>query len=78
MPKRRIPLTHPKVRPVLTDMLPFEVPPTFSNRGYYSFLLKNGIEIEGKELRWISDTSMLDSTIRLLFGVDAEIGRAHV
>ena len=70
MPKRRIPLTHPKVRSVLTDMLPFEVPPTFSNRGYYSFLLRNGIEMEGKELRWISDTNALDSTIRLLFGID--------
>lgn len=71
MPKRRIPLTHPKARSVLTDMLPFEVPPTFSNRGYYSFLLRNGIEMEGKELRWTSDTSALDSTIRLLFGVDS-------
>ena len=69
MSKRRIPLTHPKVRSVLTDMLPFEVPPTFSNRGYYSFLLNNGVEIDGNELRWISNTSALDSTIKLLFGV---------
>ncbi|WP_158819994.1 antiviral reverse transcriptase Drt3b [Granulicella sp. S156] len=71
MPKRRIPLTHPKVRSILTDMLPFEVPPTFSNRGFYSFLLKNGVEIEGQDLRWISDTNALDSTITLLFGVKA-------
>jgi len=71
MTKRRIPLTHPKLRSVLTDMLPFEVPPTFSNRGFYCFLRDNGIEIEGKELRWVSDTSALDSTIRLLFGVEA-------
>lgn len=70
MPRRRIPLTHPKVRSVLTDMLPFEVPPTFSNRGYYSFLLRHEVETEGKELRWTSDTSAIDSTIRLLFGVD--------
>lgn len=69
MSRRRIPLTHPKVRSILTDMLPFEVPPTFSNRGYYSFLLNNGVEIEGNELRWISDTSVLDSAIKLLFGV---------
>lgn len=69
MPKRRLQLTHPKVRSILTDMLPFEVPPTFSNRGFYSFLLKNGVEIEGHELSWNSDTSALDSTIKLIFGV---------
>jgi hypothetical protein len=52
-------------------MLPFEVPPTFSNRGFYRFLLANGVEIEGNELRWLSDTSALDSTISLLFGIEA-------
>lgn len=51
-------------------MLPFEVPPTFSNRGFYSFLLKNGVEIKDHELRWNSDTSALDSTIRLIFGIE--------
>jgi hypothetical protein len=52
-------------------MLPFEVPPTFSNRGFYRFLRKNGVEIEGKKLCWVSATSALEPTIRLLFGVKA-------
>jgi hypothetical protein len=60
------------MRSVLTDMLPFEVPPTFSNCGFYRFLRKHGIEIDDRELRWISDTGALDSTIRLLFGVKAD------
>lgn len=70
MAKRRISLIHRKQRSVLTDMLPFEVPPTFSNRGYYRFLRKYGIEIEKGILRWTCETTDLDQTMRLLFGID--------
>ena len=69
MAKRRISLTHRKQRSVLTDMLPFEVPPTFSNRGYYRFLRDNCVEIEDGQLRWISQTDVLDRTLRILFGI---------
>ncbi len=72
MAKRRVSLTHRKQRSVLTDMLPFEVPPTFSNRGYYRFLINNSIEIEKGQLRWICETTDLDRTMRLLFGIDTE------
>jgi len=50
-------------------MLPFEVPPTFSNRGYYRFLKNNNVEIEKGQLRWTCDTADLDQTMRLLFGI---------
>lgn len=69
MSKRRVSLTHRKQRAVLTDMLPFEVPPTFSNRGYFRFLRKHSIEIEKGQLRWICDTTDLDQTLRILFGI---------
>lgn len=69
MAKRRVSLTHRKQRSVLTDMLPFEVPPTFSNRGFYRFLRDNGIEIERGQLRWTCETDALDRTMRLLFGI---------
>lgn len=71
MSKRRVSLTHRKQRPILTDMLPFEVPPTFSNRGYYRFLRENCIEIENGHLRWVCETDALDRTMRLLFGIKA-------
>lgn len=71
MSKRRVSLTHRKQRPILTDMLPFEVPPTFSNRGYYRFLRDNCIEIENGHLRWVCETDALDRTMRLLFGIKA-------
>lgn len=70
MSKRRVSLTHRKQRSVLTDMLPFEVPPTFSNRGYYHFLQKNSVEIEKGRLRWVCETDDLNPTMRLLFGIE--------
>lgn len=71
MPKRRVALTHRKQRSILTDMLPFEVPPTFSNRGFYRFLRDNSVEIEKGQLRWICKTDALDRTMQLLFGIKA-------
>lgn len=71
MAKRRIALTHRKQRSVLTDMLPFEVPPTFSNRGFYRFLRDHNVEIKGKQVQWNSETDELDAAVRLLFGVSA-------
>ena len=71
MAKRRVSLTHRKQRSVLTDMLPFEVPPTFSNRGYYRFLRDNSVEIENRQLRWVCKTDALDRTMHLLFGIKA-------
>ena len=72
MAKRSRSLTHQKQRSVLTDMLPFEVPPTFSNRGYYRFLRDKSIEIEKGRLRWICETDALDGVMRLLFGIRSD------
>lgn len=71
MAKRRAVLTHRKQRSILTDMLPFEVPPTFSNHGFYLFLRKNEIDFEDGRLRWVASSASLDSTIKLLFGIKA-------
>lgn len=73
MAKRRVSLTHRKQRPILTDMLPFEVPPTFSNRGYYRFLRKHCVEIENREVRWNCESDSIDQTMRLLFGIAKNI-----
>lgn len=73
MAKRRVSLNHRKQRSVLTDMLPFEVPPTFSNRGYYRFLRDNSIEIEKGRLCWICETDALDGVMRILFGLGPKV-----
>ena len=72
MSKRRVTLTHRKQRSVLTDMLPFEVPPTFTNRGFYRFLRDHVIEIDDGCIRWVSDTNDLDATMQLLCGIEDE------
>lgn len=68
MAKHRVNFTHRNLRSILTDMLPFEVPPTFSNRGFYRFLRTNSVQIEGGRIKWVADTDRLDATICLLFG----------
>ncbi|TNE77790.1 MAG: RNA-directed DNA polymerase [Gammaproteobacteria bacterium] len=72
MSKRRATLTHRKQRSVLTDMLPFEVPPTFSNRGFYRFLRDHNVEIDGECVRWISEANELDAIMKLLFNIEDE------
>lgn len=70
MSKRRIKFTHRKQRAILTDMLPFEVPPTFSNRGYFIFLRKHQIEIQDEHLCWKKSELDIKRTIKLLFGIN--------
>jgi hypothetical protein len=72
MSKRSVTLTHRRQRSVLTDMLPFEVPPTFTNRGFFAFLRDHRVEFEAGELRWKDGGPGLERTMRLLFGVKKE------
>jgi hypothetical protein len=80
MPRRKIRLTHPKQRSVLTDMLPFEVPPTFSNRGFYRFIRDCNLEITDGYIKWECKNSALDAVMYLLFGIkdSAQIKQENV
>lgn len=69
MSKRSVTFTHRRQRAVLTDMLPFEVPPTFTNRGFFAFLRDHRVEIEGPQLRWEDGGPGLEQTMKLLFGI---------
>ena len=57
-----------KERVILSDVLPFEIPVTFSNRHFYSFLVNNHISIDGKIIKWNKDDPILETIIKLLFG----------
>ena len=50
-------------------MLPFEVPPTFTNRGFFAFLRDHHVEFERSQLRWKDAGPPLDLAMRLLFGI---------
>ena len=76
MSKQKVRFTHPRQRSVLTDMLPFEVPPTFSNKGFYQFIRRYGVEfIDNKHIYWVKDDDSIDKAIKFIFGIkqDAEV-----
>src|SRR3989338_414144 len=61
-----------KERVVLSDVLPFELPVTFSNRHFYRFLITNHIRVNGKIISWDNDDPVLELIIKLLFGFDKD------
>ncbi len=69
--RRSIPREYGYHRPVLSDVLPFEVPPTFSNGGFFDFLTRNNVRLE-REGRvtyvvWECPDGRLDVAIQVLF-----------
>lgn len=67
--KRKIrPIKFKKERVVFSDILPYEVPITFSNRRFYDFLVANGIEIKNDVITWRKDDPLLEAIVKLLFG----------
>lgn len=62
---------YKKERVVLSDVLPYEVPPYFSNRYFYNFLVTKKVCLVDDELRFKKDNSKItEQIIRLLFGFD--------
>lgn len=80
MARRRIALDGNARRSILTDMLPFEVPPTFSNRGFYSFLHKYQVEVDSGRVRWCCSSDEIDRLMKLIFNVEesAQIDASEV
>lgn len=83
--RKKIPITYSKERVVLSDVLPYETPVTFSNRYFYKFLIKrnkylNGIEIlKGKNKQdFIKKNKKAHSEIEsILFGVKEKTKPFH-
>lgn len=64
-------IDYKKERVVLSDVLPYEVPPYFSNRYFYNFLISNKVCLIDDEIRFKKDnTQTTEKIIRLLFGFD--------
>lgn len=58
-------------RVLLSDILPYEVPPFFSNRKFYDFVVENDIHIDDDKLKFKSNISTEALNIMLiLFGFD--------
>lgn len=57
MKKKKIRLKYKKERVLLCDVLPYELPFTFSNRGFYRYLVKNQIRIDDGLVKWGNNIS---------------------
>jgi len=67
---RRKNIGYKKERVVLSDVLPYEIPPFFSNRHFYNFLIDNKVCLIGNQLRFKKEqTHILERLIRILFNI---------
>ena len=69
-------IDYKRERVVLSDILPYEIPPFFSNRYFYHFLVKNKVSIDEESKQIIfsrKDTNVIRNLIRILFGIDKSI-----
>lgn len=67
MTRNKRTIKYKKERVVLSDVLPFEIPITFSNRHFYDFLIKNKIELSDNKIKWKKNEITLNTIIKLLF-----------
>ncbi|MBK6340662.1 MAG: hypothetical protein IPF63_14125 [Bacteroidetes bacterium] len=65
MKRNKRPIKYKKERVVLSDVLPFEIPVTFSNRHFYDFLIKNKVELAGNKIMDKNENT-LNTIIKLL------------
>jgi len=66
-------IKYKKERVILSDVLPFEVPITFSNRHFYDFLLSCKIAVEGEKIAiGKNDTQTNQEIVKLLFGIKSD------
>lgn len=68
MPPKKYRLPYKKERSLLSDVLPYEIPVSFSNRHLYAFILRHRVQKTGnKEIVWLKGTPALDRLVCLLF-----------
>lgn len=63
-------ISNKKERVILSDVLPYELPVTFSNRYFYEFLIENKIELNDDTIIWEKRDLILTEIIKLLFGLN--------
>ena len=61
-----------KERVLLSDLLPYETPITFSNRFLYEFVIDNEINVEKNSVTWKSNTETSELIICMILGIDLD------
>ncbi len=75
MSLKKIRFPYKKERCLLSDVLPFEIPISFSNRHFYSFVLRHRIAIEDNAIVWLKGDRALDKIVMLLFAMPDNASR---
>lgn len=61
-------------RSILSDMLPFETPPSFSNSGFFQFLATYNVRVlphnDGYNVQWDCNDQTADAAVRFIFGAE--------
>lgn len=69
MSPKQVRFPYKKERCLLSDVLPFEIPISFSNRYFYSFVLRHRIAVEDNAIIWLKGGAALDKIVMLLFAL---------
>lgn len=72
MSRKKEKIKYKKERAILSDVLPYEIPITFSNRHFYEFLLQNRVEFINNCIIWNKSDESVDILVKLLFGIKAD------
>jgi len=72
MASKKTRIAYSRERALHSDTLPFEIPPTFSNKDLYKFLVSNDVHEEEENLCWYWKSITLDAYIKLLIGIDQD------
>ncbi len=70
MARKRKKIKYKKERVVMADILPYEVPITFSNRHFYNFLVNNEIEFSENCISWKKDNVAFDKIVKFIFNIN--------
>lgn len=77
MRANKVSVSNRKEPVLLSDILPFEIPASMSNRGLYEFVCKGSIEVvaEGQHqyLLWRTDSGVSEASVRLVFGIPSNL-----
>jgi hypothetical protein len=68
MSRKKIRFKVRKERAVLSDVLPFETPVSFTNRHFYQFLVDWKIQLTDEHLIWLDGGAALERLVLMLFG----------
>jgi len=68
MSRKKYNLKYKRQRCILSDVLPYEIPVTFSNRHFYDFLDSARLNFLNGNYSWLKDDDALDAIIRIITG----------